>query len=49
MTTLRNRTDGDLIEGSVVFVREYLRHRLGKWEVVKSHLRPWPRSRGAEV
>jgi hypothetical protein len=25
-----------------VFVREYLRLRLGKWETVKSHLRKWP-------
>ena len=28
--------------GERVFVREYLRYRLGKWEVVKSHLRKRP-------
>jgi hypothetical protein len=28
--------------GVSVFVREYLRLRLGKWETVKSHLRKWP-------
>jgi hypothetical protein len=27
--------------GMTVFVREYLRLRLGKWETVKSHLRKW--------
>jgi hypothetical protein len=31
--------------GIAVFVREYLRLCLGKWETVKSHLRNWPCSR----
>jgi hypothetical protein len=31
-------------KGKSLTVREYLRHRLGKWETVKSHLRKWPRS-----
>ena len=38
MTTLRNQTEGDLIEAFVVFVREYPRLRLGHWEVVRSHI-----------
>lgn len=29
--------------GELVFVREYLRHRFGKWERVCSHYRNWPR------
>jgi len=31
-----------------VEVREHLRHRLGKWETVKSHLRKWARCNRAE-
>lgn len=30
--------------GMLVFVREYLRHRRGKWERVRSHYRNWPQS-----
>jgi len=30
--------------GLVVYVREYLRHRRGKWERVRSHYRSWPQS-----
>lgn len=30
--------------GLFVFVREYLRFRLGKWETVRSHYRNWPLS-----
>jgi hypothetical protein len=48
MTTLRNQTEGDLIEALVVFVREYLRLRLGHWEVVRSHIRKWPRASEAK-
>jgi hypothetical protein len=29
--------------GGLVFVREYLRHRYGKWEHVRSHYRNPPR------
>ena len=29
--------------GRTVSVRSYFRHRLGRWETVKSHLRKWPR------
>ena len=32
------------VPGREVFVREYLRFRLGKWETVRSHFRGWPRS-----
>jgi hypothetical protein len=32
--------------GLLVFVREYLRHRCGKWERVRSHYRAWPRPQG---
>jgi hypothetical protein len=46
MSALRQETEGSSIEGVIVFVREYLRYRLGKWEAVKSHLRRWPRSGG---
>jgi hypothetical protein len=42
MTTLRNQAEGDLIEALVVFVREYLRFRFGRWETVRSHYRNWP-------
>jgi hypothetical protein len=28
--------------GRIVYVREYLRCRYGKWEQVRSHLRKWP-------
>ncbi len=31
-------------KGILVFVREYLRLRLGKWERVRSHCRGWPGS-----
>jgi len=48
MSILRQITDGDLIEGQMVFVREYLRFRLGCWQTVRSHLRKWPRSREAK-
>jgi hypothetical protein len=41
---LRHEADGSSIEGIIVFVREYLRHRLGKWEQVRSHYRNWPTS-----
>jgi hypothetical protein len=27
-----------------VFVREYERFRLGRWELVRAHTRSWPRS-----
>jgi hypothetical protein len=30
--------------GGLVHVREYLRHRFGRWETVRSHYRNWPRS-----
>jgi hypothetical protein len=30
--------------GFVVYVREYLRFRFGKWEQVRSHYRNWPQS-----
>jgi hypothetical protein len=30
--------------GTLVFVREYLRYRLGNWERVRSHYRNWPQS-----
>lgn len=30
--------------GLLVFVREYLRYRRGKWERVRSHYRNWPQS-----
>ena len=33
-----------IAEEKTVFVREYLRHRFGKWERVRSHYRSWPRS-----
>ena len=29
--------------GRTVYVREYLRCRIGKWEAVTSHFRRWPR------
>ena len=29
---------------ALVFVREYLRYRLGRWELVRSHVRKWPKS-----
>jgi hypothetical protein len=34
--------------GALVNVREYLRHRLGQWELVRSHIRKWPCSRRAK-
>jgi hypothetical protein len=42
MTILAEETDGDSIEGLWVRVREYLRYRLGQWELVRSHIRKWP-------
>lgn len=36
--------DGDRT-ADLVLVREYLRFRLGHWEVVRSHIRKWPCSR----
>ena len=42
MSALRQETEGASIEGDLVFVREYLRYRLGKWERVRSHFRNWP-------
>jgi hypothetical protein len=43
MSALRQEAEGSSIEGVRVFVREYLRYRLGKWEQVRSHYRNWPR------
>jgi hypothetical protein len=37
-----------LDEDRLVFVREYLRYRLDKWETVTSHLRKWPCSSKAK-
>jgi hypothetical protein len=42
MLALRHETDGATIEGIIVFVREYLRYRFGRWESVRSHYRNWP-------
>jgi hypothetical protein len=33
-----------LAAGMLVYVREYLRRRFGRWEIVRSHYRSWPRS-----
>jgi len=33
-----------MIAETLVFVREYLRCRLGKWQRVRSHYRNWPKS-----
>lgn len=30
------------VGGKTVFVRDYLRHRFGRWEQVRSHLRKPP-------
>jgi hypothetical protein len=34
--------NGDPLSDLMVDVREYLRHRLGQWELVRSHIRKWP-------
>jgi hypothetical protein len=31
-----------IVSGALVEVREYVRFRLGHWEVVRSHVRNWP-------
>jgi hypothetical protein len=32
------------VAAGLVYVREYLRFRFGKWEQVRSHYRNWPMS-----
>jgi hypothetical protein len=49
MTILAEDADGDPIKDLLVQVREYLRHRLGQWELVRAHVRKWPRSRHGQI
>ena len=35
-----------LIPGLYVLVCAYVRYRLGRWEVVKTHHHRWPKSKG---
>lgn len=46
--TILAKLKGDLFGDPLVFVREYLRLRLDKWETVRSHLRKWPRTTEAK-
>lgn len=46
MSALHQETEGATIEGSIVFVREYLRYRFTRWEIVRAHWRRWPRTTG---
>jgi hypothetical protein len=48
MTILTKDAEGESIKGLWVRVREYLRYRLGQWELVRSHIRKWPCSRRAK-
>jgi hypothetical protein len=45
MTILAKDAEDDSFEGLWVQVREYLRYRLDQWELVRSHVRRWPRLR----